>query len=143
MEPIRLLCVEDDPLVRTYLATRLSLEADIDVAGVVPSASEALMFLGQQSVDVVLLDYRLEGADGLQLLSAIESRSHAQHGTAPRVLFCTGMADGMFDAEARARGAAGVLTKDQMAGSLITAVRAVAEGREWFTSAVISHNNSV
>jgi DNA-binding NarL/FixJ family response regulator len=132
METIRLLCVEDDPLVRTYLATRLALEADIDVAGVVPSAGEALRFLGQESVDVVLLDYRLEGADGLQLLSAIESRSHAEHGSTPRVLFCTGVSDGAFDQEARARGAAGVLTKDQMPSDLLTAVRAVAGGREWF-----------
>ena len=42
---IRLLCVEDDPLVGTYLQPRLSLEPDIEVAGVVASAGDALVFV--------------------------------------------------------------------------------------------------
>src|SRR5439155_430923 len=52
---IRLLCVEDDPLVRTYLATRLSLEPDVRVQAVVSSAGEALAYLRQEPVDVILL----------------------------------------------------------------------------------------
>ena len=129
---IRLLCVEDDPLVRTYLATRLALEPDIEVEGVVSNAGEALMFLGREAVDVVLLDYRLEGADGMQLLGAISNGGRFSNPRAPRVLFCTGVADGSFDSRARAMGAAGVVPKDQMASELLPAVRAVAEGRHWF-----------
>ena len=129
---IRLLCVEDDPLVRTYLATRLALEPDIEVEGVVSNAGEALMFLGREPVDVVLLDYRLEGADGMQLLGAISNGGRFADAHAPRVLFCTGIADGSFDAHAREMGAAGVVPKDQMASELLPAVRAVARGGHWF-----------
>ena len=132
---IRLLCVEDDPLVGSYLATRLGLEPDIEVRGVIPDASEALAFLREQRVDIVLLDYRLEGADGMQLLSALSGDGAEPAGTpAVRVLFCTAVADGAFDSQARALGAAGVVPKDQMAAQLIPAVRAVAGGESWFRS---------
>jgi DNA-binding NarL/FixJ family response regulator len=129
---IRLLCVDDDSLVRTYLATRLELEPDIQVAGVVANAGEALQFLRREAVDVVLLDYRLSGADGMQLLGAMAARA-ADGTTQPRVLFCTGFADPAFTREARAVGAAGVVSKDRMAEELLDAVRAVASDREWFT----------
>jgi two-component system response regulator DesR len=129
---IRVLCVDDDPLVRTYLATRLGLEGDIDVKGLVPSAGEALTFLCRQPVDVVLLEYQLEGADGMQLLVALARSSPAMGASPPRVLFCTGAADAAFVAEARALGAAGVISKDKMASELLPAVRAVASGEVWF-----------
>lgn len=131
---IRLLCVEDDPLVGSYLATRLGLEPDIEVRGVIPDASEALAFLREQRVDIVLLDYRLEGADGMQLLSALSGEGAEPAGSTVRVLFCTAVADGAFDSQARALGAAGVVPKDQMAAQLIPAVRAVAGGESWFRS---------
>lgn len=126
---IRLLCVDDDPLVRTYLATRLALEPDIQVVGVLSEAGEALRFLSREQVDVVLLDYRLQGADGLQLLGALGQQVSTG---SPRVLFVTGLADEEFHAQAREMGAAGVVTKDQMASELIPAVRAVMSGGTWF-----------
>lgn len=127
---IRLLCVEDDPLMRTYLATRLELEPDLQVVAVAGNAGEALQLLGREPVDVVLLDYRLEGADGLQLLGALRSASHSEPG--PRVLFCTGTPEEDFPTEARARGASGVVRKDRIAAELLPAVRAVAGGYDWF-----------
>src|SRR4051794_12787819 len=68
---IRVLCVEDDPLLRAYLAARLEMEPDVEVRGLVATAGEALTFLREEPVDVILLDYQLDGADGLQLLRAI------------------------------------------------------------------------
>jgi len=133
---IRLLCVEDDPLVRTYLATRLALEPDVRVAGVVSSAGEAIAFLRREAVDLVLLDYQLEGADGMQLLGAL-ARAQAPHPT-PRVLFCTGLADETFEAAARALGAAGVVAKTRMAAELLPALRAVSEGKQWFRAQAAS-----
>lgn len=130
---IRLLCVEDDPLVRTYLTTRLSLEPDILVAAGVPGAAEALAFLREERVDLILLDYLLEGADGMQLLGILRQNPPPDGGPPPRVLFCTGHADAAFDARARAMGAAGVIPKERMATELVPAVRAVAAGGLWFT----------
>jgi DNA-binding NarL/FixJ family response regulator len=124
---IELLCVEDDPLVRAYLATRLSLEADLRVTAVVPDAGAALQVLSERTFDVVILDYRLEGADGLQLLGALRSSEQA-----PRVLFYTGLGDGEFQDRARELGAAGVVNKSSRNGELLSAVRSVAEGGTWF-----------
>ncbi|MFN3650280.1 MAG: response regulator transcription factor [Armatimonadota bacterium] len=131
---VRVLCVEDDPLVRTYLATRLALERDLEVAAVVGTAPEALAYLAAHPVDVVLLDYVLENSpDGMQLLGAILARRAEQGSRTPRVLFCTGMADLDFERRARAAGADGVLAKNRMADDLTTAVRAVASGACWFS----------
>lgn len=128
---IRLLCVEDDPLLATYLATRLGLEPDIQVAAVVPSATEAMGVLRREAVDVVLLDYRLQGADGLQLLGALQAVG-GDGLESPKVLFCTGAADETFSIAARQHGAVGVVPKDQMSAQLLPAVRCVAEGGSWF-----------
>lgn len=128
---IRLLCVEDDPLLATYLATRLGLEPDIQVAAVVPSATEAIGILRREPVDIVLLDYRLQGADGLQLLGALQALASSPE-SGPKVLFCTGAADESFSMAARQHGAVGVVPKDQMSVQLLPAVRCVAEGGSWF-----------
>jgi DNA-binding NarL/FixJ family response regulator len=81
---------------------------------------------------VILLDYRLSGADGLQFLGALEQDAPSHGDSHPRVLFCTGMADATFELEARALGAAGVVAKEQIARELIPAIRAVAGGESWF-----------
>lgn len=129
---VRLLCVEDDPLMRVYLTTRLGLEPDVRVVGAVGTAGDALGFVRRQDVDVILLDYRLAGADGLQLLGALGDQFPQQVGDGPRVLFCTGLADAEFELEARAHGAAGVVAKELISRELLPAIRAVAGGENWF-----------
>jgi DNA-binding NarL/FixJ family response regulator len=125
---MRVLCVEDDVLVRTYLAARLELEPDLRVVGTVASAGEALRLLRAQPVDLILLDYRLEGADGLQLLRALTAS-----GTAPCVLFYTGLADEYLERRARELGAAGVVSKTSAGDTLLRALRVVAGGGTWFS----------
>jgi DNA-binding NarL/FixJ family response regulator len=130
---IRLLCVEDDPLVRTYLKIRLELEPDIAVMGVVGSAGEARAFLRNEDVDVLLLDQDLGGTDGLQFLDRLvhPSLPEAQR-PVPRVLFCTGLATADFEEAARLHGACGVVPKHRIALELLPALHAVADGKEWF-----------
>src|SRR5438093_7769691 len=124
---IRLLCVEDDPLVRAYVETRLAAEPDICVVGTAGTVRSALMYLRYEPVDVVLLDYQLSDTDGMYLMETISDwddwslRSDAR----PGILFCTGYADDAFEALAQARGALGIVAKHQMARDLIPAVRAV------------------
>jgi DNA-binding NarL/FixJ family response regulator len=130
---IRLLCVDDDPLVRTYLATRLALEPDIEVVGVVETAGEALSFVrAGQPVDVLLVDYCLQGADGLQLVGAVTGGANAEAGSGPRVLLCTGLGTGTLDLQARRLGACGIVAKDRLNADLVPAVRAAARGDAWF-----------
>jgi CheY-like chemotaxis protein len=131
---IRLLCVDDDPLVRSYLTTRLSVEPGMHVVGSASGAAEAFAYLKQERIDVVLLDYQLvDGPDGLQLLQAVSLWAGdlpPQH--RPAVLFCTGYADDDLAERARSQGASGMVAKDRVGSELIPAVRAVAEGGQWF-----------
>lgn len=130
---IRILCVDDDPLMRTYLATRLALEPDMTVVGVVGSAAEAMSHLARTEVDVVVLDYQMDGMTGIELLRVISPRTETDPDLRRAVLFCTGWADEVFIQEARALGASGVVAKEQMSTNLIPAVRAVAGRATWFT----------
>lgn len=131
---VRLLCVDDDPLARCYLATRLDLEPDIQVVGQVDSAAAACAYLRAADVDLILLDYELSGTDGLQLLQAISLwyENLPDGGKRPAVVFCTGYADSEFQVKARALGADGVVAKERAATELIPAVRTVAGGGCWF-----------
>jgi DNA-binding NarL/FixJ family response regulator len=138
---IRVLCVDDEPLVRRYLTARLAAEPDIYLVAAVPSAAAACASLRDEKVDVILLDYRLEGADGMELLRAMalwyETLPGAQQ--RPAVLFCTGYREPEFEKRARSLGADGVLYKDQVASDLTAAIRAVSVGNNWFgcTSAAV------
>jgi DNA-binding NarL/FixJ family response regulator len=131
---IRVLCVEDNPLVRAYLEQRLAIEPDIQVVSTVSHARGALTYLRQEEVDIVLLDYQLEHEDGMQMLDVINDwEGWSLEGRAgPSILFCTGYADEPFEERARLKGASGVIAKQRMARDLITAIRAVAEGGQWF-----------
>src|SRR4051794_40878785 len=126
---VRVLCVEDEPLVRAYVATRLGTEPGIEVVAEVPSVECALACLQHQDVDVVLLDFQLKERDSLSLLQDITGRGQAD---GPRVLFCTGWASRNFEKQVREAGAAGVVAKDRMAADLVPAIHAVAGGELWF-----------
>ena len=131
---IRLLCVEDDPIMRTYLATRLQAEPDIQVVGTVPDAQRAMIHLRLGEIDVVLLDYHLQGSDGTTLIQSMcpWTRWSLDAEDRPAVLFCTGFADESFRSQARMLGARGVVPKERMADELLPAIRAVARGGTWF-----------
>ena len=83
---------------------------------------------------ILLLDYTLVGADGLQLLRAIAQTGRLAAGRAPRVLFCASAEDAIAGA-ARSAGAAGWVPRERVATDLMPAIRAVAEGGEWFPDA--------
>jgi DNA-binding NarL/FixJ family response regulator len=131
---IRLLCVEDDPLMRTYLATRLQAEPDMQVVGTVPDIQRAMIHLRLGEIDVVLLDNQLQGMDGTHLLQSMSpwTRWSLDAEDRPAILFCTGFADESFRARARMMGARGVVGKDRLATDLIPAIRAVVHGGTWF-----------
>ena len=77
---IRLLCIEDDPLVRVYLTTRLAAEPDIEVVGSVPDIQRALIDLRRSEIDVVVLDFHLLGRTGTQLLQVMSPWSRWSEG---------------------------------------------------------------
>ncbi|RJL20392.1 response regulator [Bailinhaonella thermotolerans] len=120
--PIRVLIADDHPVVRQGLRTFLDLQEDLEVVGEAADGDEAVALAGSLSPDVLLLDLKMPGRDGLGVLAALS-------GPPPRVLVLTSVSDPGDVAPAMRAGAAGFLYKDVDPGSLVRAIRAVHAGQ--------------
>jgi len=124
---IRLLIVDDHPIVRAGLATLLGKENGFRLVGGVDSAEDALAFLKQHRVDIVLLDLRMPKTSGLEVLPLILALDPA-----PKVLVLSS-----FDYEeeiyrAAKAGARGYLMKDATRSQIVSAIQTVAKGNLHF-----------
>lgn len=120
---LRLLIVDDHPVVRNGLAGMLSAQPDMDVIGEAADGEEAVAFVTSNRPDVVLMDLRMPVLDGVGAIRRIRALTDP-----PPILVLT-----TYDADAdivRAieAGAAGYLLKDAPPADLYAAVRATASG---------------
>ncbi len=121
---IRVLLVDDDALVRGGLRLMLRSAPDIDVVGEAADGEAAITAAAELGPDVVLMDIRMPGTDGVTATAAITAAA-----APPRVVALT-----TFDADELVRqaitaGAVGYLVKDTPPAEIISAVRAVAAGQ--------------
>jgi len=121
--PVRVLVVDDDPLVRAALSMVIGGAADLELVGEATDGDEVPAAVGRCSPDVVLMDIRMPRTDGL---SATERLLQARD--APEVIVLT-----TFDADdqvlrALRAGASGFLVKDTPPAAIVEAVRRVAAG---------------
>jgi len=122
MAEIRLLLVDDHPVVRRGLRGYLELEADFTVVGEAGDGEEALRAIAETRPDVVLLDLKMPGLDGQGVLDRLD-----QDG--PRVLVLTSATDAERVPNAIAAGAAGFVYKDIDPDALASAIRTVHAGQ--------------
>lgn len=120
---IRLLVVDDDPLVRSALVLMLGGQSDVEVVGEAADGREALRRVDELKPSVVLMDIRMPRMSGLDATEALHSRPDPPH-----VIVLT-----TFDADehvvgALAAGADGFLLKDTPPPQILEAIRAVADG---------------
>jgi DNA-binding NarL/FixJ family response regulator len=120
---IRVFLVDDQTLVRKGVRSLLSLLPDIEVVGEAADGIEALALIPQASPDVVLLDIRMPGLDGLSVLRELAPNS------AIHFIVLTTFDDADALLEGCRAGARGFLLKDVSLEQLAAAIRAVAEGR--------------
>jgi len=121
---VRVVVVDDDPLVRAGLRMILGGDTHLDVVGEASDGHEALAIIAQQSPDVVLMDIRMPRTDGLVATQRLRER-----GDRARVIVLTTFdADEMVLAALRS-GAAGFLLKDTPPVELVAAVLRVAAGQ--------------
>jgi DNA-binding NarL/FixJ family response regulator len=123
--PIRVLIADDHSLVRAGFQSILSIEDDIAVVGEARNGAEAVTLAGQQSPDVVLMDIRMPGMDGLEATRLITSDPRL--GNARVVVLTTFDLDEYVFGALKA-GASAFLLKGVEPPALIEALRTVARG---------------
>jgi DNA-binding NarL/FixJ family response regulator len=122
---IRLLLVDDQPLVRAGLRMVFEPEADVEIVGEAEDGDQAVALSNSLEPDVVLMDIRMPGRDGIQATADI--LGDAAPGRT-RVLVLTTFDLDEYVYDALAAGASGFLLKDAPPERLAAAVRAVAAG---------------
>src|SRR5213075_1448584 len=120
---IRVLIADDHSLVRQGLRRYLDMAEDIDVVGEASNGEEAIALVEKASPDIVLLDIRMPGVDGLEAARRIREKF-------PKVgaIMLTAYDDRQFVVEAVRAGARGYVLKARDAEHLIQTVRLVAGG---------------
>ncbi|MFD7711444.1 response regulator [Streptomyces sp. NPDC059785] len=115
--------VDDQPVVRAGFAAIVDAEADLTVVGEAGDGASAVSLAAAVAPDLVLMDIRMPGMDGLtatRLVTALDN--------APRVLVLTTFDLDAYVYEALRAGASGFLLKDALPEDLLAAVRVVAAG---------------
>jgi DNA-binding NarL/FixJ family response regulator len=128
---IRVLIVDDQPMVGAGIAMLLTGEPDIEVIGQAGSADEALETAGRDLPDVVLMDVRMPGTDGLTATERIIADSNGEADHLVRILIMTTFDDEDVVARALQAGASGYLLKHASPTEIADAVRRVAAGDTW------------
>ncbi|GAB3456304.1 response regulator transcription factor [Streptomonospora sediminis] len=129
---IRVLIVDDDPLLRAGLAMMLGGAPDLNVVGEAGDGTGVAELVEREQPDVVLMDIRMPSMDGLSATEALRARA-----SAPEVIVLT-----TFDADehvlrALSAGAAGFVLKDTPPAEIVEAVRRVSRGQPVLSPPVI------
>ena len=120
---VRVVLADDQPLVRAGLRVLIADTADLTVAGEAESGAQAIEAARELRPDVVLMDIRMPGLDGIAATRAITAA-----GPVPRVLMLTTFDDDDNVYAALRAGASGFLVKDMALEDILGAVRVVAAG---------------
>ncbi|MEI7033615.1 response regulator transcription factor [Streptomyces pratensis] len=135
---LRVLVADDQGIVRAGFAAVIDAEADMTVVGEAADGAEAVRLAEESAPDVVLMDVRMPGLDGIAATRIITGRPDA-----PRVLVLTTFDLDAYVFDTLRAGASGFLLKDMEPGELLESIRVVAAGESVLapsaTRRLISH----
>ncbi len=131
MSPVRVLIVDDQALFREALRTLLSLRSELEVVGEAADGWEALTRVAETRPDVVLMDMKMPGLDGVGAIRRLRVQSPDV-----KVVVLTTFDDDELVFEGLRAGAAGYLLKDASAERLLEAILVVASGQSFLQPAV-------
>lgn len=130
---IRVVLADDQELVRSGFAALLQSEDGIEVVGEAADGLEAVGMVIRTRPDVILMDIRMPGLDGIEATRRISARQELAD---VRVIILTMFALDEYVFEAIRAGAAGFLVKDTNAAELIRAIQVVASGEALLSPSV-------
>lgn len=128
---IRLLMVEDHQIVSDGILKLIQDEKDIEVVNVIDNAQDALEFIENNQIDVVMSDITMPGMSGLEFTQIV-----AEKYITPKVLLLSMHEDEEYVLTAVDNGAMGYITKDVKRSELLKAIRKVANGEKHFSPKV-------
>ncbi|WP_394429156.1 response regulator [Streptomyces sp. SGAir0957] len=120
---VRVLLVDDQPLVRSGLRVLIGDTDDLEVAGEAGDGAEAVELAARLRPDVVVMDIRMPGTDGIEATRRIMAA-----GTGSRVLVLTTFDEDAYVYGALRAGAGGFVVKDMQLEDILAAIRVVAAG---------------
>ncbi|MEV5332158.1 response regulator transcription factor [Streptomyces werraensis] len=122
-DPIKVLLVDDHQVVRRGLRTFLEVQDDIEVVGEAADGAEGVALAGELQPDVILMDVKMPGMDGVEALRRLREQDHRA-----RVLVVTSFTEQRTVIPALRAGAAGYVYKDIDPDALAGAIRSVHAG---------------
>jgi len=126
---IRIVVADDHPIFRDGLCRLLALEPDFEVVAQAQDGRQVLDVLQQHEPDILLLDLKMPGLDGLATLQRLQTSKHKT-----RVIVLTASEDKNEFVQAMKLGAAGIVLKQSATDLLITSIRKVNAGEIWLDS---------
>jgi DNA-binding NarL/FixJ family response regulator len=131
-ERLSILVVDDDPLVRSSLSFMLGGTTDLVIVGEAGDGREAVRLVAHHRPDVVLLDIRMPGMDGLAAAEVLRARADP-----PEIVVLTTFDTDEHLLRALRAGAAGFLLKDTPPADIIAAIRRVARGEPMLSPGIV------
>ena len=130
---VRVVLIDDDPLVRAGLRLMLGGREGVDFVGEGGDGSEAAALVAEHRPDVLLMDIRMPGKDGLTATEELMAQEDA-----PRVVILTTFDSDDSVLRALAAGAVGFLLKDTPPDRMLEAIKQVAAGEHTLSPSVVS-----
>jgi DNA-binding NarL/FixJ family response regulator len=129
MKKVRVLMIDDHPIVRSGIRMLLEQSGDIDVVSEAERGDDAVGLIKRLKPDVLLLDMEMPGKSGVEVAHDVEAA-----GLPVRVLALSAHDDEEYIMNLLANGAAGYLTKEEALDTIIDAIHGVANGEEGWLS---------
>jgi DNA-binding NarL/FixJ family response regulator len=122
--PIRILIVDDHPIVREGLAARIARQPDLTVCGEAEDVADALNLVKSAQPDLVIVDLSLKSGQGIDLIKRIHASSENV-----KTLVSSMYDESLYAERALRAGALGYVNKQEMSEKIIEAIRQVLDGK--------------
>jgi NarL family two-component system response regulator YdfI len=136
--PIRLLIVDDHFIVREGLRLIFETTEEIDLVGEASDGAEAIRLVAELSPDVVLMDLRMPGMDGLTAVEMLQRQNPETSVNKPSIIILTTFDEDELILRGLHAGAVGYLLKDTERETLVAAIEAAARGETLLTPDILA-----